>query len=715
MPDSSEPAQSRPRWPPWRRSRRPRSSGESTDWNWKGSLADFLLIGIVAAIVSGLVLGHVQHQSDQKLSRDQQQSDQKLSRDQQRATTLQTYINNMQDLLLNHKLAQSAPGDEIRHVATVQTLSTLRSLDPGRNIILLRFLQDAHLIGIQDPVINLTNANLSNDNLSGADLSNVDLQFATLTDTDLNGAHLNGAILYGANLNNADLTGTDLNDASLIGALLDGSIMNRAILTDARLNDASLTGAQLNGAYLGDANLNGAVLTGTDLRGADVSDASLAASGLTQQQLDTVHSCTDAELSPGPPRLTCEQRPPIQLTYWYTESPAEKPVIRTLIAQFEQQHPDIHINAMDKNFYQTQIGFEKSVDEGKAPDILRSDVGWVSQFASQGYLLNIDSYAPQDDLSDYLPAPLKYDYYNGDLYGLPQVTDFLALLYNKAELKKAHITIPSPPSTITMTEFAKDAQQVMHYKAARYGFETDGTSYTALPFLYAFGGGMLDQHNNPTLVRDAGSVAGLSFLLGLQNNDKAMPANVNFSTAPVPFAVTDFTNGTTAMIFGGPYDVPDILKGTGSVFTGNPSNLGIAEIPTCPAGTSTCHPGQTGTPVGGQSYVISADTMHPIEANKFIKFMSQASSQVEIAEANHTLPTSKSAYNYKQVSSDPFISEFRSILGTGTVVARQPIPEDGLLFDTFDPYIEDALDGAESPIAALDAVAETWKQLLTGS
>ena len=262
-----------------------------------------------------------------------------LPRDQQQATTLQTYIDNIRDLLLNHKLTQSSPGDEVRHVATVQTLSTLRSLDPARNIIVLRFLQDAHLIGIQDPVISLTNANLSNDNLSGADLSNVDLEFATLTGTDLNGAHLNGAILYGANLNKADLTGTDLNNASLSGALLDGSIMNRAILTDARLNGASLAGAQLNGAYLGDANLHGAVLTGTDLSGADVSDANLAATGLTQQQLDTVHSCTDAELSPGPPRLTCEQRPPIQLTYWYTELPAERPVIRTLIAQFEQQHP----------------------------------------------------------------------------------------------------------------------------------------------------------------------------------------------------------------------------------------------------------------------------------------------------------------------------------------------------------------------------------------
>ena len=56
----------------------------------------------------------------------------------------------------------------------------------------------------------------------------------------------------------------------------------------------------------------------------------------------------------------------------------------------------------------------------------------------------------------------------------------------------------------------------MQSKAATYGFETSGTSYYALPFLYAFGGGMFDQHNN-ILVDNTGSVKGLQFLLNLEN------------------------------------------------------------------------------------------------------------------------------------------------------------------------------------------------------
>ena len=353
---------------------------------------------------------------------------------------------------------------------------------------------------------------------------------------------------------------------------------------------------------------------------------------------------------------------------------------------------------MNKPFLPTQAAFITAAQAGNAPDILRSDIGWVTQFASQRYLLPIDSYVSQSDRSDYLSVPLSYDWYNGHLYGLPQVTDFLALLYNKAEFAKAGIT--SPPAT--MSDFEADAKKIKQSEPATYGFETTGTSYYVLPFLWAFGGGMIDLSKN-ILVNNEGSVNGLTFLLKLQNTDQVMPAQVDFSNG-YNNMVNDFKSGKTAMIFDGPYEVSNIL--TGSAFTGNPSNLGIAGIPTGPSG-------QTGSPVGGQSYVISAGTAHPAEAYKFISFMSSMASQVAIANANHTLPTRQSAYQNPGVSGDEFISKFHAI--QKTAVARPAIPQGGYLFDAFDSNIQAALDGAESPLNALNAVADVWKELLASS
>ena len=577
-------------------------------------------------------------------------------------------------------------------------------------------LNGADLRGAKLSNASLSNANLSNEYLSGANLRGVNLDGTTLTGAHLNDANLNGAVLHGVNLNGADLRGAKLSNASLFyvrlnaanlsGAHLDGAVLqgadlgyadlNHVILTSASLNGTILIRARLDGAYMSGAKLINVYATDSDFNGADLTGAYLIGPVLSQQQLDSVYSCTYATLAAG---LRCRRQPTINLTYWYTESPAEVPVIHELIRQFERHNPKIHINAINKNYYQAETDFENSAEAGKAPDVLRSDVSWIAQLASQSYLLNIDRYIPQNDLSDYLATPLGYDHYDGHLYGLPQVTDFLALLYNKAELENAGIT----PPPRNMAELEADAMKVVRTRKAAYGFETDGTGYNALPFLYAFGGGTLNLHNN-IIVNDTRSVEGLNFLLKLQNTDKVMPANGSFSNGSFSPMITDFMTGKTAMIFGGPYNIPEIL--TGPSFKGNPSNLGIAGIPTGPAG-------QAGSPSGGQSYVISAGTLHPSDAYKFISFMSSALSQIEIAEATHTLPTRQSAYQDNGIPGEQVISEFRHI--ESTAVLQPHIPQAAHLFDAFDPNIAAALDGVESSTAALNAVANAWGHLLAAS
>ena len=615
----------------------------------------------------------------------------------------------------------------MRQVARVQTLTTLRSLDNAPdNQIVLQFLQDAHLIGGMQAIINLSNADLSQDNLVGANLSGTDLNGATLTGADLSGANLSNASLSGANLTGAHLDGTHLRGGTLTDAVLKNANMNGATMTDAVLTGADLGGADLNGATLIGADLASANLTGADLSGANLNDAHLLNSYSTQQQLNTVQSCTNAIVSP----LVCNHVPKIKLTYWYTESPFyEAKEINKLIGRFNNTNTqNIYINAEYKPFADWESGFATAGLENGPPDVLRVSLGWVKQFASQGTLLNLEPYMTQIQrgLSDYPGSPLgttrglTYDSYQGNLYGVPQVTDFLALLYNKKELQKAGIT--SPPAT--MADFEADTMKIVQHKAkdkATYGFETDGTSYDALPFLYAFGGGMIDK-NNRIVVNSPGSAAGLTFLLHLQNHDGVMP-HVNFSAeSSSSQMVSDFMNGTTAMIFDGPYDVSQILQSP--IFREDHGNLVIAPIPACPPSdapvwqelmtTPTCQAGHTGSPLGGQSYAISAATDYPAEAASFISFMSQQNNQLAIAEKNDTLPPVVSSADAKtQVSSNQVISAFLSI--AKTAVGPPTFLQAGQLSDAFDQNIADALDGLKSPSLALHIVAEAWRPLLPAS
>src|SRR6266852_5044170 len=132
-----------------------------TLWDW----LQLLLIPLVLT-VGGFLFSNYQHNSDQQQALDQQQ-----------ATILQTYIDNIQDLLLNHNLLGDSPPpkndadkvtiQEVQELARSRTLTALKGLDPDRKVRLLQFLFEAHLIGFRDshdkaqqPIIDLAGADL---------------------------------------------------------------------------------------------------------------------------------------------------------------------------------------------------------------------------------------------------------------------------------------------------------------------------------------------------------------------------------------------------------------------------------------------------------------------------------------------------------------------------------------------------------------------------
>src|SRR6266487_3565845 len=144
-------------------------------------LIQLLLIPLVLAGVgfwfsaqqnqTSLQVNERQHQADLQIAATRYANDQQLAADQQRETTLKTYLDDMSNLLLNNKLLESKPGDAVRQVARERTLTTLRRLEANRNRIVVQFLQDTHLIGGKNAVINLGDADLSRAKVTQAQLN----------------------------------------------------------------------------------------------------------------------------------------------------------------------------------------------------------------------------------------------------------------------------------------------------------------------------------------------------------------------------------------------------------------------------------------------------------------------------------------------------------------------------------------------------------------
>lgn len=382
----------------------------------------------------------------------------------------------------------------------------------------------------------------------------------------------------------------------------------------------------------------------------------------------------------------------ITLTFWHTHNAAETETLQEVVSSFEKTHPKIKVSLQAIPFSDAENKYKTVAQAKDAPDIFRSEIAWTAQFASLGYLMALDMYMDDKYTKDFLKAPLKYNYYDGHYWGLPQVTDCLALMYNKEIFKEAKLEVPK-----TAEELIETGKKLTDIEKNKYAFFYRGDPYWFLPFMWSFGGGMLSD-DKKIMIDNEGSVAALNFLIDLRKKHKIMPDTVDFAN-DYDNQQTGFKTGKYAMVINGPWSTSDILGG--EKFK-DPNNLGITRIPAGKMGFSS--------PVGGHNYVISSNTKHLQESWDLIDYLSQPENQSKFAIKNNLLPTRISSYERPEVKSNHLISDFKYVLEAAN--NRPVIPEGGALFvDMKQPY-QAALIQEKEPKQALGEIATAWKKLL---
>jgi len=385
---------------------------------------------------------------------------------------------------------------------------------------------------------------------------------------------------------------------------------------------------------------------------------------------------------------------PVQLTFWQTHNAEETATLKDIIADFEKAHPNVKIKMDTVAFAEAQTKFKTAAKAGQAPDCFRCEVAWTAEMADLGYLTPLDDYLTAADKASYLDMPMRVAQYQDETWGLPQVTDCLALLYNKRILKEAGV---EPPRS--MDELVEVGKKITNPEKKVYAFAYPANdSYFMLPFIWAFGGGLIDEKTGEILIANEGSVRGLQFMLDLRNKYKIVPPTFDIAN-DYNNQLEDFKGGRIAMIFMGPWATANIL--TGSEFKNNPSNLGVAMLPSGPAGS--------GSPIGGHCYVVSASCKNPDIAFYFLDWINSAKNQVRFTVRNNLLPTHREAYEMPEVKSNELVQAFRKQLDVAR--ARPVIPAGAGLFPPLTQAYQDALRGAKSPKEALDFVAREWAKL----
>lgn len=378
-----------------------------------------------------------------------------------------------------------------------------------------------------------------------------------------------------------------------------------------------------------------------------------------------------------------------ELTWWDTsDATNEAPAYDELIKKFNEEYPDVTINHETVPFDQTQNKFKTAAESGSgAPDILRAEVAWTPEFASLGYLYALDGTAALEN--NFLETPLSSNVYEDKTYGVPQVTDTLGLMYNKALFEKAGLDPEAPPTT---WDEVRDAAKALRSEADVDGIYLNSGGYFLLPFLYGEGADLVDSEAQEITVNSPEAAAGIDVAAGMVEDGTAVKPTAN---DPYGTMMTLFKEQKVAMIINGPWEVAGISDDPNF---GGIENLGVAPVPAGSAGQ--------GAPVGGHNYVVYSgmDDEKAEAAAAFIAFMSSAESEAFIADELGLLPGNADSYD--------MVTNERVALWADAMEVAQPrpwIPEGGQFFAALDTMATEVLIQGKPAQGALDKAADNYK------
>ncbi len=390
------------------------------------------------------------------------------------------------------------------------------------------------------------------------------------------------------------------------------------------------------------------------------------------------------------------------ITFWNTMRDFEAAEVQKLVDAWCATHPGITVKMDLVPFDGADVKYSTAAKAKTAPDIFRSDVGWVSGFADAGYLLDLTGKI--DSTGDFLEAPLLTGTYQTKIYGAPQVTDALGLQCNKQLLTQAGLSA-APTS---WDELVAAGKKVTDLSAKKYGFYMRGDSYWVQPFTWGWGGTLFtitpDGKVGQININGPETVAGWTYL-----KDKILgtvaPKTWDFKT-DYDNMNAGFKAGTIMCILQGPWQVADLLKG--DAFK-DPTNLVIAPVPD---GLS----GKTGSPVGGHDYVVYAlvgnDAAKQAAVLDLLNYIDSTDSQVALAKSLGLLPTRKSAYENADVKANATIAAWSAVLAKAT--NRAGVPGAQNIYkpysDNFQLFVNDtSTDTAVTAKKYLDIIAQKWQ------
>ncbi|QGN34939.1 extracellular solute-binding protein [Microlunatus sp. Gsoil 973] len=239
--------------------------------------------------------------------------------------------------------------------------------------------------------------------------------------------------------------------------------------------------------------------------------------------------------------------PTQKVTISFASWVGDQPTMKKLYAGFHKKYPNITVTFNNIPADSEAQKLVTMVAGGTAPDVAYMDGGSVSDFASKGALVNLESYIAGSTVvkkDDYVANFTENAIYNGSMYGLPFDAETTGLFYRKDLFEQAGIG--GPPKTFA--EMEADAKKLTNPSKKQYGIAIFGpeSGYYVQPFVASAGGQLLSDDGKKAMIDSPEAIRGASFYTGLAKY--APPAYLNSNSYDGRVA---FEHGEAAMYIAG--------------------------------------------------------------------------------------------------------------------------------------------------------------------
>ncbi len=409
-------------------------------------------------------------------------------------------------------------------------------------------------------------------------------------------------------------------------------------------------------------------------------------------------ACGSVAITPSPspalpaPTVTTPYEMPITIAVTGRFDGQTLAVLDAQIALFEKENPDVKVavftapRTRDER-HDTFVARLSQGDTGE--DIYVLDAAWLAEFDAHGWLFHLDEYAALNriDLDGFFPAARQANTLDGHLVALPWLADG-GLLYFRSDLLERHGYQP-PGTWADLQKVALDVKtrEDLPYGLVWQGAPSESLTCNTLEFVWAYGGDVLDQDGR--VVFDSPQTrAGLQQMADLVSLEISPSSVATYTEAT---SLADFERGDAVFMRNWVY-AWDRLNDSDSPVAGR---VGLAPLPV------SC--------LGGQSLALSAHSLHPEQASRFMAFLVDYQQQLQMARMGVQPPALETVYHDDELlAGDPIFRDLRTAFSATRARPQSPsyTALSGVIFTEVNKMLQ-AKQDVEATAATIQRQLET--------